>query len=121
MNSNFPIFLSSRDQCVEDWLEIYQMYRDNSEELVGRYCANSATGPVVSLREISVGLKVFFHTDSKDVYSGFLGEYIFFEEKSVFGDGECSFKGRLFIGFSDLYYYAVVMRWAKSSYVAEVP
>jgi hypothetical protein len=36
----------SRSQCVEDWLEIYQIYRDNSEELVGRYCASSSPGPV---------------------------------------------------------------------------
>ncbi|XP_059082755.1 cubilin-like isoform X2 [Tigriopus californicus] len=77
-----------RVQCVEDWLEIYQIYRDNSEELVGRYCANSAPGPVVSLRELAVGLKVFLHTDEQDVYSGFLGRYRFFEETSVFGN-EC--------------------------------
>lgn len=77
-----------RVQCVEDWLEIYQIYRDNSEELVGRYCANSAPGPVVSLRELAVGLKVFLHTDAQDVYSGFLGRYRFFEETSVFGNGK---------------------------------
>ena len=67
------------------------MYIDTSEELVGRYCANSAPGPVVSLRQIAVGLKVFFHTDNSSVYSGFLGEYIFFDEKSVFGDGKLVF------------------------------
>ena len=77
-----------RAQCVEDWLEIYQIYQDRSEELVGRYCANSAPGPVVSLRKIAVGLKVYLHTDGKDVYSGFMGRYMFFEEKSEFG-GEC--------------------------------
>ena len=74
-----------RSQCVEDWLEIYQIYQDRSEELVGRYCANSAPGPVVSLRKIAVGLKVYLHTDEKDVYSGFMGRYMFFEEKSEFG------------------------------------
>jgi hypothetical protein len=78
---------------VEDWLEIYQIYKDNSEELVGRYCASSAPGPVVSMRQVAVGLKVFLHTDHKDVYSGFLGRYMFFNEKSVFGDsdGESTF------------------------------
>ncbi len=74
-----------KTQCVEDWLEIYQIYQDRSEELVGRYCANSAPGPVVSLRKIAVGLKVYLHTDEKDVYSGFMGRYMFFEEKSEFG------------------------------------
>lgn len=78
-----------RSQCVEDWLEIYQIYQDSSEELVGRYCASSAPGPVVSLKEVAVGLKVFLRTDSKDVYSGFMGRYMFFKEKSVFGDVEC--------------------------------
>ncbi len=68
-------------------MEIYQLYRDDSEELVGRYCAMSAPGPVVSLRGLAVGLKVFLHTNEKDVYSGFFGRYMFFHEKSVFGDG----------------------------------
>ena len=43
-----------RSQCVEDWVEILQIYQDRSEELVGRYCSNSAPGPVVSLRKIVV-------------------------------------------------------------------
>ncbi len=50
----------SRTQCLEDWLEIYQIYRDDSEELVGRYCQMSAPGPIVSLRGLAVGLKVRF-------------------------------------------------------------
>ena len=78
-----------RQQCVEDWVEIFQIYQDRSEELVGRYCANSAPGPVVSLRKIAVGLKVIMHTDDKDVYSGFMGRYMFFSEKSEFGGNFC--------------------------------
>ena len=76
-----PIF--RRDQCVEDWVEIFQIYRDMREELVGRYCSQSSPGPVVSLSDVAVGLKVFLHTDSKDVYSGFLGKYMFFPAKST--------------------------------------
>jgi len=72
-----------REQCVEDWVEIYQIYRDMKEELVGRYCSASSPGPVVSLADVAVGLKVFLHTDSKDVYSGFLGKYMFFPAKST--------------------------------------
>ena len=53
------------------------------EELVGRYCSASSPGPVVSLADVAVGLKVFLHTDSKDVYSGFLGKYMFFPAKST--------------------------------------
>ena len=78
-----------RQQCVEDWVEIFQIYQDRSEELVGRYCSNSAPGPVVSLRKIAVGLKVIMHTDDKDVYSGFMGRYMFFSEKSEFGGNFC--------------------------------
>ena len=74
-----------RSQCVEDWLEIYQIYQDRTEELVGRYCANSSPGPVVSIQKAAVGLKVYLHTDEKDVYSGFMGRYNFFQEKSAFG------------------------------------
>jgi hypothetical protein len=45
-------------------------------------------GPkVVSLAHVAVGLKVFLHTDDKDVFSGLMGRYLFFKEKSVFGDG----------------------------------
>ncbi len=87
LSSSLPL-RRSRSQCVEDWVEIFQIYRDNSEELVGRYCKGSAPGPVVSMREVSVGLKIFLHTNEKDVYSGFHGNYKFFDEKSIFGDGE---------------------------------
>jgi hypothetical protein len=77
-----------RVQCVEDWLEIYQIYQDQSVELVGRYCAGSTPGPVVSLQKVAVGLKVLLHTDEKDVFSGFMGRYMFFKEKSMYGDGK---------------------------------
>ncbi len=42
----------------------------------------------MSLADVAVGLKVFLHTDDKDVYSGFMGRYIFLKEKSIFGDGK---------------------------------
>ncbi len=42
----------------------------------------------MSLADVAIGLKVFLHTDEKDVYSGFMGRYIFLKEKSVFGDGK---------------------------------
>ena len=80
--------LLRRAQCLEDWMEISQIYRDNSEELVGRYCAGSTPGPVVSKRGTAVGLKVTLRTNEEDVYSGFLGRYMFFKEKSIFGDSE---------------------------------
>ena len=55
---------------------------------MGRYCAGSSPGPVISQRGKAVGLKVTLRTDADDVYSGFLGRYMFFKEKSIFGDSE---------------------------------
>ena len=46
---------------------------------------------VMSLSHVAVGLKVFLHTDDKDVFSGFMGRYIFLKEKSVFGDGKYNY------------------------------
>ena len=77
-----------RSQCLEDWLEIYEIYRDGTEEFVGRYCDKSTPGPVVSKRGKVVGLKVTLRTNDEDVYSGIFGRYMFFKEKSIFGDSE---------------------------------
>ena len=73
------------DLCTQDWLEIYQLFQDGSEELVGRYCSTSSPGPVVSLQKVALGLRVNFYTDNANVSSGFMGQYTFFEEKSAFG------------------------------------
>ena len=93
-----------REQCVEDWVEIYQIYRNMNEELVGRYCSQSSPGPVVSLSDVAVGLKVFLHTDSKDVYSGFLGKYTFFPAKSSEKEGTFSM-------ISDYILYMYKIEW----------
>ena len=55
---------------------------------MGRYCAGSTPGPVISQRGTAVGLKVTLRTNEEDVYSGFLGRYDFFKAKSIFGDSE---------------------------------
>jgi len=56
----------------------------------------------MSLADVAIGLKVFLHTDDKDVYSGFMGRYIFLKEKSVFGDGKCPQKNELIVGLDEL-------------------
>lgn len=76
---------SCRDEiCQEDWVEIYHMYKDGSETRVGRYCGLTAPGPIESVRGAN-GIKVFFRTDEKDVYSGFKARYSFEAAKSIFG------------------------------------
>lgn len=74
-----------RAVCQEDWLEIYNVYRDGTEKLVGRYCSTTAPGPIESNRG-ALGLKVILHADSEGVYSGFKARYNFETAKSIFGD-----------------------------------
>ncbi|CAA9999332.1 unnamed protein product [Nesidiocoris tenuis] len=71
--------------CQEDWLEMYNLYRDGTEKLTGRYCSMTAPGPLDSNRG-AVGLKVVLHTDKEAVYSGFKARYSFEVAKSIFGD-----------------------------------
>ncbi|XP_059483669.1 tolloid-like protein 1 isoform X3 [Neocloeon triangulifer] len=71
--------------CQEDWLEIYNMYKDGTEKLVGRYCGVTAPGPVESNRG-ATGLKVLLHSDDEGVFSGFKARYMFEVAKSIFGD-----------------------------------
>ncbi|XP_037074507.1 CUB domain-containing protein 2-like [Pollicipes pollicipes] len=71
--------------CHEDWLEIYNLYHDNSTDLIGRYCAQSTPGPTESVRGAR-GLLVVLHTDSDHVSSGFKAHYIYLDAKDIFGD-----------------------------------
>lgn len=71
--------------CQEDWLEIYNVYKDGTEKLVGRYCGTTAPGPIESNRG-ALGLKIILHADSEGVYSGFKARYNFETAKSIFGD-----------------------------------
>jgi len=83
---NNPWKAYGTELCTQDWLEIYQLFQDGTEELVGRYCSTSSPGPVVSLQKVALGLRVNFYTDNANVSSGFMGQYTFFEEKSAFGE-----------------------------------
>uniref|UniRef100_A0ABD2XAN2 CUB domain-containing protein n=3 Tax=Trichogramma kaykai TaxID=54128 RepID=A0ABD2XAN2_9HYME len=73
------------EYCQDDWVEIYNMYRDNTEKMIGRYCGMTAPGPVESTLG-ALGVKVILHTDSDLVYSGFKARYVFENAKSIFGD-----------------------------------
>lgn len=80
-----------RDEvCQEDWLEIYNTYKDGTENRLGRYCGVTAPGPVESFRG-AVGVKLFFRTNEKGVYSGFKARYSFETAKSIFGGKFCHF------------------------------
>ncbi|XP_060525969.1 bone morphogenetic protein 1 isoform X2 [Cylas formicarius] len=71
--------------CQEDWLEVYNLYRDDTETIIGRYCHLSAPGPIESNRG-AIGLKVILHSDEAHVSSGFKARYSFETAKSIFGD-----------------------------------
>ncbi|XP_060879862.1 LOW QUALITY PROTEIN: tolloid-like protein 1 [Metopolophium dirhodum] len=71
--------------CKEDWLEIYNIYKDGTEKIVGRYCGMTAPGPLESNRG-AIGLKVLLHTNSEGVSSGFKARYFFDDAKPIFGD-----------------------------------
>lgn len=71
--------------CQQDWIEIFNVFRDGTEVKIGRYCQVSAPGPIESDVD-AMGLKLVLHSDSEGVYSGFKARYSFEPAKSVFGD-----------------------------------
>lgn len=71
--------------CQQDWIEIFNVFRDGAEVKIGRYCQVSAPGPIESDVE-AMGLKLVLHSDAEGVYSGFKARYSFEPAKSVFGD-----------------------------------
>lgn len=75
--------------CKQDWLEIYNIYKDGTEKIVGRYCGMTAPGPLESNRG-AIGLKVLLHTNSEGVSSGFKARYFFDDAKPIFGGKSCS-------------------------------
>uniref|UniRef100_A0A8D8LJ60 Cubilin n=3 Tax=Cacopsylla melanoneura TaxID=428564 RepID=A0A8D8LJ60_9HEMI len=71
--------------CHEDWLEMYNLYKDGTEKLIGRYCGMTTPGPMESNRG-AIGVRILLHTDALGVYSGFKARYSFDVAKSIFGD-----------------------------------
>ena len=63
---------------------MYNMYRDGTEKLIGRYCGMTAPGPIESNVGAS-GVKILLHSDHEGVFSGFKARYTFEVAKSIFG------------------------------------
>ncbi|KAH8383445.1 hypothetical protein KR009_008609 [Drosophila setifemur] len=84
-NANATAGAYGSNACFEDWLEMYVVYRDNNDRLLGRYCGQTAPGPVESPRG-AVGLRIILHTDQESVASGFKARYFFESAKSDAGD-----------------------------------
>ncbi|XP_068155589.1 cubilin isoform X2 [Drosophila tropicalis] len=84
-NANATVGAYGSGACFEDWLEMYVVYRDNNDRLLGRYCGLTAPGPVESPRG-AVGLRITLHTDQESVASGFKARYFFESAKSDAGD-----------------------------------
>ncbi|XP_065293590.1 cubilin-like isoform X1 [Dermacentor albipictus] len=73
------------EACVEDWLEIYEVSAKGESSKIGRYCAKTAPGPIVSDTGVNM-MKVILHTDSSGVASGFSATYYFLKDVNKFGD-----------------------------------
>ena len=80
----FYILGISRDSCQYDWVELYNMFPDDSSQLIGRYCGISAPGPVISEMGSNT-MKIILNTDKEGVASGFKVRYFFETRGSVFG------------------------------------
>lgn len=96
---NQNVYYFRAEICQEDWIEIYNIYRDGSEIIVGRYCNVSVPGPVESNRG-AIGLKVILHTDEVNVASGFKARYSFEVAKSIFGD--CGGENFIYVNLSSI-------------------
>ena len=75
--------------CTEDWLEVYEMHPSGRESLIGRYCAYSAPGPILSDFGVN-SMKVILRTDATAVASGFSASYQFLPMMTSLG-GESRF------------------------------
>lgn len=83
---------------------MYNVYKDGTEKLIGRYCGMTTPGPMESNRG-AVGVRVLLHTDALGVYSGFKARYSFDVAKSIFGGKFC------FLLVSSLYSICVEARY----------
>jgi len=63
---------------------MYNIYKDGTEKLVGRYCGMTAPGPIESNRG-AAGVKIILHSDQEGVFSGFKAHYAFESAKNIFG------------------------------------
>lgn len=72
---------------MEDWLEIYEVSTKGESSKVGRYCAKTAPGPIVSDAGVNM-MKVILHTDHTGVAGGFSATYYFLKDVNKFG-GRC--------------------------------
>lgn len=82
--------LSRLDLCQDDWVEVYNVFKDNVENLMGRYCGMSAPGPIESDLG-AIGVKIILHSDNEAVYSGFKARYVFEKSKNLTGGKQSYF------------------------------
>ncbi|CAG0879051.1 unnamed protein product [Cyprideis torosa] len=74
------------DTCLgEDYVEIFNVYRDSSETMVGRYCSIWTPGPIES-NQGADSMKIIMHANHVLSGAGFKAHYEFIDMKSVFGE-----------------------------------
>lgn len=84
LKSSDSVTIGYNDVCTEDWIEVYEVFPSGREYKLGRYCASSAPGPIVS--DLGVhNMRVILKTDEIGVASGFLASYTFLPETDVLG------------------------------------
>ncbi|GAB6032822.1 CUB domain containing protein 2 [Chamberlinius hualienensis] len=76
------------NDCQNDWVEIYNVYPDDSSQEIGRYCGNTAPGPIISDEGSNI-LKIVFKADKEDVATGFKVRYSFEPKTSIYGARGC--------------------------------
>lgn len=84
LKSSDSVTIGYNDVCTEDWIEVYEIFPSGREYKLGRYCASSAPGPIVSDFGVH-NMRVILKTDEIGVASGFLASYTFLPETDVLG------------------------------------
>lgn len=68
--------------CQRDAVEIYNVLADGTELFLGKYCSNTAPGPILSDRGVN-RMKMIMNTDEDEVASGFLANYFFVKSDEI--------------------------------------
>ncbi|KRY70508.1 Cubilin [Trichinella pseudospiralis] len=72
---------SKIDRCA-DRLELYNVFSNNRETLLGKYCAENYPGPILSAENAN-RIRAIFIADAKHTATGFRAHYQFIPQKNI--------------------------------------
>ncbi|VDP32198.1 unnamed protein product [Soboliphyme baturini] len=78
----FDQFVLASDQSCADRVELYSIFPDNHETLLGKYCSGTYPGPILSPQQVN-RVKVVFVSNELLTDTGFKALYQFISEKTV--------------------------------------